>query len=89
MTMALTGWAIDRAMAAVPPSRIADRRPIAPQRLADDVEGSQPPALLPPRSGLTRISPLFPVSHPVDDPLDRNRLEQQHAPIVTGRHCVI
>jgi len=30
MLMALTGWAIDRAMAAVLPSRIADRRAIAP-----------------------------------------------------------
>jgi hypothetical protein len=55
--MALTGWAIDRAMAAVLPSRIADRRAIAPQRLADDVGGSQPPVLLPPQPGSTRIFP--------------------------------
>jgi hypothetical protein len=53
--MALTGWAIDRAMAAVLPSRIADRRAITPQRLADDVRGLQTPGLLPPRSGLTLI----------------------------------
>src|ERR1700730_17041764 len=42
-------------MAAVPPSRIADRRAIAPQRLADDVGVSQPPASLPPPA-LIRIS---------------------------------
>jgi hypothetical protein len=54
--MALAGCAIARAMAAVPLSRIADRRAIVPERLSDDVGGSQPPALLPPRAGLTRIT---------------------------------
>jgi hypothetical protein len=33
MLMALAGWAIDRAMAAVPPSRFADRRAITLKRL--------------------------------------------------------
>src|SRR5215510_7115007 len=56
MVMAPAGWAIERAMAAVPLSRIAERRAIAPERLADDVGGSQPPALLPPRTGSTRIT---------------------------------
>src|ERR1700745_336928 len=56
MTMAPAGWAIERAMAAVPLSRIAERRAIAAERLADDVGGSQPPALLPPRAGSTRIT---------------------------------
>src|SRR4051794_2171917 len=42
MLMALAGWAIERAMAAVPQSSIAERRAIAPERL--------PPALLPPVS---------------------------------------
>src|SRR5262245_28902022 len=56
MTMALAGWAIERAMAAVLPSRSADRRAIAPRHLADDVGDSQPSALLPPRA-LLRISP--------------------------------
>src|SRR5262245_12857502 len=58
-TMAPAGWAIERAMAAVPLSRIAERRAIAPERLADDVGGSQPPALLPPRAGLTRITAVI------------------------------
>jgi hypothetical protein len=43
MVMALAGWAIDRAMAAVPPNRFADRRAIAPQRLADGFGVSEPP----------------------------------------------
>jgi hypothetical protein len=46
----------ERAMAAVPLSRNADRRAIAPERLPGDVGGSQPPALLPPQAGLKRIS---------------------------------
>jgi hypothetical protein len=33
MLMALAGWAIERAMAAVPLSRNADRRAITPKRL--------------------------------------------------------
>src|SRR5215471_7595655 len=56
MVMAPAGWAIERAMAAVPLSRIADRRAIAPEHLSGDVGSSQPPALLPPRAGLTRIT---------------------------------
>src|SRR5215831_15196696 len=56
MLMAPAGWAIERAMAAVPPSRSADRRAIVPQRLADDIGGSRPPTWLPPRAGLTRIT---------------------------------
>src|SRR5947209_2738429 len=55
MLMALAGWAIERAMTAVPLSRIVERRAIAPERLSGDVGGSKPPALLPPRAGLTRI----------------------------------
>src|SRR5215475_13178197 len=56
MLMAPAGWAIERAMAAVPLSRIAEQRAIAPEHLSGDVGGSQPPALLPPRAGLTRIT---------------------------------
>src|SRR5215831_9658660 len=69
--MALAGWAFDRAMAAVPQSRIADRRATAPQRLADALGGS-----LPRLPGLTRISPpSSSQSYPVDDPCRRNHVE--------------
>ena len=77
-------------MAAVLPSRIADRRAIAPQCLADDVGGSQPPALLPSRAGLTRIFPRLSGLASDRRALDRNRSRiTTHAPIVAGRHCLI
>jgi hypothetical protein len=37
MTTALAGWVIERAMAAVPLSKIAERRAIAPERLPGDI----------------------------------------------------
>jgi hypothetical protein len=49
--MALAGWAIERVMAAVPLSRIAERRLIAPERLQDDVARG-------PRKYVSRMSPL-------------------------------
>src|SRR5215831_6079771 len=52
MLMAPAGWAIERAIAAVPLSRIAARRAIAPRRLADNADGRQAPAS---ELGLTRI----------------------------------
>jgi hypothetical protein len=39
MTMALAGWAIESATAAVPLSRIAEARAIAPERLSDNADG--------------------------------------------------
>src|SRR5215472_1562929 len=52
MTMALAGWPIERAMAAVPLSRIADQRAITPERLSDNADGRHAPAS---ELGLTRI----------------------------------
>src|SRR6516162_4726338 len=52
MVMAPAGWAIERAMAAVPLSRIAEQRAIAPERLADNADSRQAPAS---ELGLTRI----------------------------------
>src|SRR5215510_4193666 len=52
MTMAPAGWVIERAMAAVPLSRIADQRAITPERLSDNADGRQAPAS---ELGLTRI----------------------------------
>jgi hypothetical protein len=40
MLMALAGWTIEKPMAAVPLSRNADRRAIAPERLSGDIGGS-------------------------------------------------
>src|SRR5262249_39829806 len=86
MLMAPAGWAIDRAIAAVPPSRIADRRAIAPQRLADDADGRHAPAS---QLGLARIfRPLVSRSPaPGRRPLNRNHLENTNAsPGVGGTH---
>src|SRR5215472_13231105 len=52
MTMAPAGRAIERAMAAVPLSRIADQRAITPERLSDNADGRHAPAS---ELGLTRI----------------------------------
>jgi hypothetical protein len=57
MVMARAGWLTDSARAAVPPSRIAERRAITPERLQDDVDDSRLPSLRP-RADLTRIAPL-------------------------------
>ena len=69
MVMAPAGWAIERAMAAVPLSRNTDRRAITPERLSQGLGGSQP-LLLPAREYVTRMSPplaLRPVAtlHPI------------------------
>jgi hypothetical protein len=63
MVMARAGWLTDSARAAVPPSRIAERRAIAPERLQDDLGGSLPS--LQPWADLTRIAPS-PAALPVD-----------------------
>jgi hypothetical protein len=64
MVMARAGWLTDSARAAVPPSRIAERRAIAPERLSDDLVGSRLPSLQP-WADLTRIAPSS-VALPVD-----------------------
>src|SRR5262249_48249052 len=68
MVIALAGWVIARAMAAVPPSRIAERRAIA----ADNADGRQ--------LGLARIfRPSSPDLAPARRPLNRNHLENTSA----------
>src|SRR5262245_11504418 len=85
MTMALAGWAIERAMAAVPLSSIAERRAIAPERLSDNAGGRQAPAS---QLGLARIvRPSSPDIAPGRRPLNRNHLENTNAsPGVGGTH---
>jgi hypothetical protein len=72
-------------MAAVPLSRIADRRAIAPGRLSENADGRQAPAS---QLGLARIfRPSSPGLAPGRRPLNRNHLENTNAsPGVGGTH---
>src|SRR5262245_9786677 len=75
----------DQAMAAVPLSRIADQRAIAPEHLSDNADGRQ---ALASQLGLARIfRPFVSRSRAGRRPLSRNHLENTNAsPRIGGMH---